>query len=113
LTRQSSEKQPNQGLDASINIAPNNDSPTYTEPSDQELFTLIDMVYKPPAKPDPNYIDLGTKVFPCILDEFFDTFLSKSAPMNQSQFYKTLPGYRDIKFEDSKESSTIENVLKF
>ncbi len=73
---------------------------------------MIDSVYKPPAKPDANYIDLGTKVFPCTLDEFVETFLSKTAPMNQAQFYKTLPGYRDIKFEDSKDLNNTQ-LIKF
>jgi len=57
-------------------------APSWSIPTDQELETLIDKVYKHPVKPDASYLDLGTKIFPSTLQEFYDTFLRKQGPMN-------------------------------
>lgn len=68
-------------------------------PTDQELEDLL-AKEAPPIVTDSNNFLLGQKIFPMTLQDFYSSFLSKTAPFNFVEYYKTKPGNKDIKLSE-------------
>ena len=66
-------------------------------PEDSELEDLLQK--KAPFKPENYCFEIGKKIFPLSLQEFYDTFLSGEAPMNFLNYYLGNKVYKDIKLE--------------
>ena len=70
------------------------------EPEDAELEKLMSM--RSPFITDQYLFDIGSKIFPMSLDEFYDTFLAVHAPMNFINYYLANKLYKDIRLENYK-----------
>lgn len=72
-------------------------------PSDQELEDLLNKEAST-FKVDANTYELGRKIMPLTIGQFYASFLSHEAPMNFRQYFLDKPGTKDVKL--SKELSS-------